>query len=231
MLLLGQLAKRNPDDQGGEQVRIYARGSAKAHHATSTIRERSKCGTRGSGDRADRDPRRLRQEGSCGRRRSEAPTPVTVETAVRGAIDRVVTADAVLYPVNQANVTAKISAPVKRVLVNRGDHVRAGQLLAELESADLAAAANESQHQYRTGAGGLSDLLTGATVSEDQAKAQTDVQAAQTDVGRGQEGLRQPRRAAARRSAGAEDWWTTRESAMVQAQSQLDMAQQPSARR
>ncbi len=37
-----------------------------------------------------------------------APTPVTVETAVRGAIDRLVTADAVLYPINQSNVTSKI---------------------------------------------------------------------------------------------------------------------------
>ena len=57
----------------------------------------------------------------------------------------VVTADAVLYPINQANVTPKISAPVKRVLVNRGDHVKAGQVLAELESRDLAAAASEAK--------------------------------------------------------------------------------------
>src|SRR5713101_18250 len=78
----------------------------------------------------------------------EAPTPVTVETATLGAIDHVVTADAVLYPINQANVTAKISAPAKRVLVNRGDHVRAGQLIAELESGDLATSATESQNQY-----------------------------------------------------------------------------------
>ena len=71
-----------------------------------------------------------------------------VETAVRGAIDHMVTADAVLYPINQANVTSKISAPVRRVLVNRGDHVRAGQLLVELESGDLAASASESKSQY-----------------------------------------------------------------------------------
>ncbi|MBZ5604058.1 MAG: efflux RND transporter periplasmic adaptor subunit, partial [Acidobacteriia bacterium] len=69
----------------------------------------------------------------------EGPTTVMVESAVYGAIDHVVTADAVLYPINQANVTSKISAPVRRVLVNRGDHVRAGQVLVELESADLAA--------------------------------------------------------------------------------------------
>ena len=99
----------------------------------------------------------------------EAPTPVTVETAVRGAIDRVVTADAVLYPINQANVTPKISAPVKRILVNRGDHVRVGQLLAELESSDLAAAAEESKHQYEQ-AQAAYQTLTGATVGEDRSR-------------------------------------------------------------
>src|SRR6476661_4469947 len=75
---------------------------------------------------------------------TEAPVPVQVAVARKGTIDRVIAADAVLYPINQANVTPKISAPVRRVLVNRGDHVKAGQLLAELESRDLVAAANES---------------------------------------------------------------------------------------
>ena len=89
----------------------------------------------GCGKGGDRD------EAAAGGEAPEAPTPVTVEPAVRGAIDHVVTADAVLYPMNQANVTPKISAPVKRILVNRGDHVRAGQVIAELENADLAAAA------------------------------------------------------------------------------------------
>src|ERR1700730_868090 len=67
----------------------------------------------------------------------EPATPVTVEPALRGAIDHVVTADAVLYPINQANVIPKLTAPVRRILVNRGDHVRVGQLLAELETGDL----------------------------------------------------------------------------------------------
>src|SRR5579863_3469194 len=108
----------------------------------------------------------------------EAPTPVTVEPAVRGAIDHVVTADAVLYPINQANVTPKISAPVKRILVNRGDHVRVGQLLAELESSDLAAAANESNSLYEQTQASY-QTLTGATTVDDKTKAQTDVQTAQ----------------------------------------------------
>src|SRR4051812_11692144 len=78
---------------------------------------------------------------------AEAPTPVQVDDITRGPIDLIVNANAVLFPVNQANVTSKISAPIRRVLVNRGDHVKAGQLLAELESRDLAAAAQESRSQ------------------------------------------------------------------------------------
>ena len=78
----------------------------------------------------------------------EAVAPVEVAEAKRGTIERVISADAILFPVNQANVTPKISAPVRRVLVNRGDHVKAGQLLAELESRDLVAAANDSKAQW-----------------------------------------------------------------------------------
>lgn len=107
----------------------------------------------------------------------EAPTPVMVEAAVKGAVDYVVTADAILYPINQANVTPKISAPVKRMLVNRGDHVRAGQVLAELEAGDLAAAANESNSQYQQ-AQAAYQTVSGATVVEDKSKAQADVRVA-----------------------------------------------------
>jgi HlyD family secretion protein len=108
----------------------------------------------------------------------EAPTPVQVETVRKGPIDHIITADAVLYPVNQANVTAKISAPVKRVLVNRGDHVKAGQILLELETADLAATANESKSLYDQSQAAL-QTVTGATVVEDKNKAQSDLQSAQ----------------------------------------------------
>ena len=108
----------------------------------------------------------------------EAPTPVLIEAAVRGAVDYMVTADAILYPINQANVTPKISAPVKRMLVNRGDHVKAGQVLAELESGDLAAAANESNSQYQQ-AQATYQTISGATLPEDKNKAQADVAVAQ----------------------------------------------------
>jgi HlyD family secretion protein len=154
---------------------------------------------------------------------AEAPTPVTVETAVRGAIDRVISADAVLYPVNQANVTAKISAPVTRTLVNRGDHVRAGQLLAVLESADLAASASESQHQYEQTQAAY-DMLTGATVGEERTRAQADVQSAKEALDAARK-VYENRAAAQREGALAQRLVDDSRLAMVQAQIQLETAQ------
>ena len=153
----------------------------------------------------------------------EAPTPVTVETATLGAIDHVVEADAVLYPINQANVTAKISSPVKRVLVNRGDHVRAGQLLAELESGDLAAAANESNSQYEQTQAAY-QTLTGATALDDKTKAQTDVQTAQ-QVLEAAKKVYDSRVALQKDGALAGKMVDDAKVAMVQAQSQLETAQ------
>src|SRR5579872_1386969 len=154
---------------------------------------------------------------------TEAPTPVTVETAVRGAIDHVVTADAVLYPVNQANVTPKISAPVKRVLVNRGDHVRVGQLLAELESSDLSASAEESKHQYEQ-AQSAYQTLTGATVGEDRSKAEADVRSAQQTLDAAKK-LYDNRVELQRQGALAQKLVDDAKVALSQAQSQFDVAQ------
>ncbi len=154
---------------------------------------------------------------------SASPTPVTVEPTVRGAIDRVITADAVLYPVNQSNVTSKISAPVRRVLVNRGDHVRAGQPVVELESADLAASVEENRHQEAQ-AQAAYQMLTGATVLEDRTKAQADVQAAQQALETAKK-LYESRAALVREGALAQRLADEAKVAMVQAQSQFDTAQ------
>jgi multidrug efflux pump subunit AcrA (membrane-fusion protein) len=155
---------------------------------------------------------------------TEAPTPVMVETAVLGAIDHVVTADAVLSPINQANVTPKISAPVRRFLVNRGDHVRAGQVVAELESGDLAAAAQEARFQYEQ-AQASSATVTGATVVEDETKARADVQSAQSAFDAAKK-LYDSRVALQREGALAQKQVDETKLQMVQAQTQLETAQQ-----
>jgi HlyD family secretion protein len=154
---------------------------------------------------------------------AEAPTPVTAEPVLRGAIDHVVVADAVLYPVNQSNVTPKIAAPVKRILVNRGDHVRVGQVLAELEAADLAAAAEESKHQVEQ-AQSAYQLLTGATVRDDQSKAQSDVQSAQQNLDAAKK-VYDSRAALQKEGALPQKMVDDARLAMVQAQTQLDLAQ------
>src|SRR5215472_15748455 len=164
-----------------------------------------------------------KEKEGAGGEEQERPTHVMVETASRGAIDRVVTADAVLYPVNQANVTSKISAPAKRVLVNRGDHVRAGQLLMELESGDLAATAQESEHQYEQTQAAY-QIVTGATVPEDRTKAQADAQAAQQTFDAAKK-LYDNRVDLQRQGALAQKLVDDARVAMAQAQSQMETAQ------
>jgi len=155
---------------------------------------------------------------------TEAPTPVMVETAVLGAIDHVVTADAVLFPINQSSVTPKISAPVKRMLVNRGDLVRTGQVIADLESSDLAAAVQEARYQYEQAQSAYA-TVTGATVVEDETKARADVQSAQSAFDAAKK-LYDSRAALQKEGALAQKQVDETKLQMVQAQTQLETAQQ-----
>jgi HlyD family secretion protein len=87
----------------------------------------------------------------CSSKEAAEPAPtmtVQVATATRASIERQVTADAVLYPLHQAAIVPKISAPVAKFYVERGTRVHAGEVLAELESKDLAAAVTESRGAY-----------------------------------------------------------------------------------
>jgi multidrug efflux pump subunit AcrA (membrane-fusion protein) len=106
----------------------------------------------------------------------ESPAPVQVSEAKQDSIDRIVTASGILYPVDQAAVMPKISAPVKLFHVKRGDHVVKDQLLAVLENRDLQAALGDSKGAYQQ-AQSAYRTTTSATVPEDTNKAQQDLQA------------------------------------------------------
>ena len=109
---------------------------------------------------------------------NQAPAvPVEMVVVEKSAMEQKITADAVLFPVAQAAIPAKISAPVKKFLVNRGSHVRAGQLLAVLENRDLAAAAQENKGTYDQ-AQAQYTTTTAADLPQEVQKAQLDVQAA-----------------------------------------------------
>ena len=108
----------------------------------------------------------------------EAPVPVLVEQVHRATIRHLVAADGILFPVDQASIVPKISAPVKSFTVKRGDIVRQGQIVAVLENRDLSASLAENkgmvaqaEAQFKT--------LTGATLEEDQNKAQQDLASAE----------------------------------------------------
>jgi multidrug efflux pump subunit AcrA (membrane-fusion protein) len=120
---------------------------------------------------------------ACSKAEPEAApvAPVQVAPAIKGSIRLIVTADAVLYPREQANIVPKVTAPVRRFLVNRGDHVKQGQLLAELENRDLVAAAQESRGQFGQAESNYRSTA-GAVVPEAVTKAQNDVEAARESL-------------------------------------------------
>jgi HlyD family secretion protein len=71
----------------------------------------------------------------------------------RGSISEQITADATLAPLAQAAISPKVTAPVKKFFVQRGSHVKAGQLLATLENSDLEAAALDNKGAYTAAQG------------------------------------------------------------------------------
>jgi HlyD family secretion protein len=107
----------------------------------------------------------------------ETAAPVQTATVQRAAIRRIITARAILYPFNQAVVMPKLSAPVREFFVNRGDHVRKGQLLAQLENNDLTASAMEAKGIVDEAEAGYHNT-TAATLPEEMARAQSEVQSA-----------------------------------------------------
>jgi multidrug efflux pump subunit AcrA (membrane-fusion protein) len=153
-----------------------------------------------------------------------AAIPVQVETARREAIHSYVTAEAVLYPLKQATITPKISAPVARFLVQRGDHVREGQLLALLEDRDLVAAAQESKQLYEQ-AQATYENTSAVTVAGDLTKAKADLEAARETRDAAQK-VYDNRVSLFRQGALAQKLVDDAKVALVTAQSQFDTAQQ-----
>jgi HlyD family secretion protein len=118
----------------------------------------------------------------CSKESEEKPE-VTVQGAPvqKSDISRIVNAEAVVFPIAQSAITPKINAPVKRFLITRGQKVRKGQLLAELENRDLSAAAMDNQGVYDQ-AQAAYETSIGATLPQDIQKAELDVQTAQQEL-------------------------------------------------
>ncbi len=108
----------------------------------------------------------------------EAAVPVQVVAVDKKTIQQTISAEAILFPLQQAAITSKISAPVKTFYVKRGNRVHKGQLLAVLENSDLSAAAQENKGSYDQ-AQAAYETTTVSELPQEVQKAQLDAQGAQ----------------------------------------------------
>jgi HlyD family secretion protein len=78
----------------------------------------------------------------CARQAEETPKPVVAVKVARAEVADLklsVRAPATIFPREQANIAARITAPIRTLRVRKGDSVSAGQVLATLENRDILA--------------------------------------------------------------------------------------------
>ena len=114
----------------------------------------------------------------CSKEEKEKDPVVTVQVtpAKRATISQTVSAEAVIYPLEQASIAPKITSPITEFKVQRGSHVKKGQLLAVLENKDLDAQAKASQGNFEQADAGYVTSVD-ATIPQQLQKAQLDVDA------------------------------------------------------
>jgi multidrug efflux pump subunit AcrA (membrane-fusion protein) len=119
--------------------------------------------------------------GGCGGQAKEKEPIVSVQTtpAQRATIAQLVSVDAVVFPLEQATVAPKITSNIKKLFVQRGTRVKKGQLLAELENADLSASAEASKGDYEI-AEATYKMTVGAGLPQQLQKAELDAAAAKS---------------------------------------------------
>lgn len=115
----------------------------------------------------------------CSSQKESEPQPtvtVQVATAEKKAIQSTVTADAILYPRDQAAIVPRINAPVRKFYVDKGSRVYAGELLAELENSDLQGAVTENAGGYQQAEAAYQTAVEKARQDAAVAKEQFDQQ-------------------------------------------------------
>jgi HlyD family secretion protein len=162
----------------------------------------------------------------CSKKEAPEPTAVAVQAAtaqVRTITEHIVT-DAVLAPIAEAAISPKITAPVKKFYVQRGSHVKAGELLATLENSDLAAAVTDNQGSFDA-ADATYQTSIKATVPEDYQKAQLDLAQAKANLDLNQSIVASRKQLFAQGAISGRDLDTSL-AALVQTQAAYDTARQ-----
>lgn len=105
---------------------------------------------------------------------TEAIVAVQAATAENTSLQDKISADAILYPRDQAAIVPRVNAPIKKFYVERGSKVHAGQLLAELEARDLAGAVTENQGGYEQAEATYNSAMQSARQDLNASKEQLD---------------------------------------------------------
>jgi HlyD family secretion protein len=161
----------------------------------------------------------------CSPAEKEPEPVVTVQViaAKRAAIEETVSSDAVIFPLQQAVITPKITSTIRKFYVQRGSQVKQGQLLAELENADLASAAEQSKGEYEQAEANYS-TMTEAGLPQQIQKAKLDAESAQAAYD-AQKKVYEARKELFAQGAIPRRDLDTAEVALVQARSQNEQAQ------
>jgi HlyD family secretion protein len=95
-----------------------------------------------------------------------APLKVYATTVQRGRIRSLVSTNGKIEPIQNFEAHSPISTTVKRLLAKEGDHVRKGQILLQLDDADIRSQAARAQAQIKAAQADQSELKTGGTQEE-----------------------------------------------------------------
>jgi HlyD family secretion protein len=96
----------------------------------------------------------------------QTPLKVRATTVQRGPIRSVVSTNGKVEPIQNFEAHSPISTTVKRIFVKEGDRVRKGQLLLELDDADIRSQAAKAEAQVKAAQASLSATKNSGTQEE-----------------------------------------------------------------
>ncbi len=96
----------------------------------------------------------------------QTPLKVRAAKVERGPIRSLVSTNGKIEPLQNFEAHAPISTTVRRLLVKEGDHVRKGQLLLQLDDADIRSKAAQAQAQVKAAQADQSALKNSGTQEE-----------------------------------------------------------------
>jgi HlyD family secretion protein len=106
---------------------------------------------------------------ACGSHEEATLKPVVdVKVAKAEAVDVKITiqAPASVFAREQANISSRLTAPIRKLLVRKGDNVAAGQMLAQLDNRDLIAQRDEAMAAVTDADANLQRISSGTIPSD-----------------------------------------------------------------